>query len=104
MEIKFFKKEKNFKKEKESLWLDMNFYWELSVCLIFLVALTSLFFGYYFFAQINKESVLETGSTSGKVETVKKERIEKVLEYFSLRKQKSAQILNSPVLVVDPSL
>jgi len=37
-------------------------------------------------------------------ETVKKERLEKVLEYFSTRETTSAEILNSPPLVVDPSL
>ncbi len=102
--IKFFKKEKNWEKGKESSWLHINFYWELAVCLVFLVVLFSFLFGYRFFMRINEEAVLEVNNDNRQVETVKKERIEKVLEYFSLRKQKSSQILNSPAPIVDPSL
>ncbi len=102
--IKFFKKEKNWEKGKGGSWLNINFYWELAVCLVLLVVLFSFLFGYRFFMRINEEFVLEVNSDNSQVETVKKERIEKVLEYFSLRKQKSSQILNSPAPIVDPSL
>lgn len=102
--IKFFKKEKNFKKERESLWLNMNFYWQLTVFFMFVVILLSFFFGYYLFAKINKEPALSMDNDISRVEIVKKGRIEKVLEYFSLRKQKSNQILISPAPVADPSL
>ncbi len=104
MKIKFFKKEKNFKKEKASLWSNINLYWKLTVLFMFVVVLLSFFFGYNLFRRISKEPVLSTDDIGGQVETVKKERIEKVLEYFSLRKQKSTQILNSPAPIVDPSL
>ena len=100
--IKFFKKEKNF--EKKRLGLNLYFFWKLAVGFMFVSALVSLFFGYYLFGQINKETVLGQGGVSGKVETVKKERISKVLEYFSSRKQKTNQILTFPPTVVDPSL
>ena len=102
METKFFKKEKSFK--KESLGLNLNFYWKLAVYFIFLVILFSFFFGYYFFKQINEEPVWEADGDNSQVETIRKEKIEKVLEYFSLRKQKSNQILNSPAPIIDPSL
>lgn len=104
MEIKFFKKGKNFKKEKENLWLNVNFYWKLAVYFMFVVILLSSFFGYYLFKQTSKEPVLSTSSDDGQVETLKKERVEKILEYFSIRKQKSDQILYSPAPVIDPSL
>ncbi|OGI79115.1 hypothetical protein A3F19_02865 [Candidatus Nomurabacteria bacterium RIFCSPHIGHO2_12_FULL_37_29] len=100
--IKFFKKEQNFK--KESLWLNINFYWKLFVCIIFITIILASFFGYYFFMQINKEFTPIVDDDGGRAETIKKERIEKVLEYFSLRKQKSSQILKSPSSIVDPSL
>ncbi|MEI8175116.1 MAG: hypothetical protein WCG28_04160 [bacterium] len=104
MKIKFFKKEKSFKKEKESLWLNINFYWKLAVLFMFLVIIISFAFGYYFFMQMSKESVALPVISSGQTDTVKKERIDKVLEYFSTRETKSAVILNSPAPVVDPSL
>lgn len=103
MQIKFFKREKSFKKRKESLWLNINLYWKLAIYFMFAVVLVSSFFGYYLFTQVNKELVLSISGDS-QVETIKKERIDKVLEYFSLRKQKSDQILNSPAPIVDPSL
>ena len=102
--IKFFKKEKNFIKEQEDFWLNINFYWKLAVLVMFVVVFISFSFGYYFFMQIDQEPILETSGASVQVGTVKKERIDKVLEYFSIRNQKSDQILNSPAPVVDPSL
>jgi len=104
MKIKFFKKEKSFRKEKESLWLNINFYWKLSVLFMFLVIISSFIFSYYLFMKINKESVALPIASSGQIKTVKKERIDKVLEYFSKRQEKSTKILNSPAPVVDPSL
>ena len=104
MQIKFFKKEKSFKKGREGLWLNMNFYWKLSVGFMFIVFFVSLFFGYYFFMKINEEPASSVNVDSGQAQTIKKERIDKVLEYFSKRAQKSSQILNSPSPVIDPSL
>ncbi len=102
--IKFLKKEKNFTKERESLWLNINFYWELAVFIMFVVVLLSFSFGYHLFMQTDQEPILETSGASVQVGTVKKERIYKVLEYFSRQNKKSNQILNSPSPVVDPSL
>ncbi len=104
MEIKFFKKEKVFKKEKESLWMSINFYWKLAVPIMFLVVIFSIFYGYYLFVNINKDPVLESNSTSGQFETVNKDKIGKAFDYFSIRKQKSNQILISPAPFIDPSL
>jgi hypothetical protein len=105
MKIKFFKKENNFKKEKESLWWNINLYWELAVCFMFVVVFLAFFFGYYLFMGINKEPIIMSSSgTSNQIQIIKKERIEKALQYFSLREQKSKQILNSPAPVIDPSL
>lgn len=101
MEIKFFKKEKGFK--KESLSLNVNFYWELAVCFVFVAMLVSLFFGYYLFKKMNQESTTITGEGS-RQGLIEKERIDKVLEYFTARKQKSNQIINATTSVVDPSL
>lgn len=102
MNIKFFKKEKSFK--KENLWLDISFFWKLFIFIMFATTLGSLFFGYYFFMKINKESAPGVEDTKNNDHIVRKERIEKVLEYFSLRQQRSDQILISPAPVIDPSL
>ncbi|MES3032241.1 MAG: hypothetical protein V4699_03310 [Patescibacteria group bacterium] len=104
MQVKFFKKEKSFKKEKESLWLNINFYWKLAVGFMLVTFLISLAFGCYLFLKINKEFVLAEGAVSSQVETVSLERIKGVLEYFSGREKKSKEIINSPAPVFDPSL
>ncbi len=104
MKMNFFKKEKDWKKEKENFWLNINLYWKLSACFMFVVFVLSLFFGYVSFTKISKEFVLSPGDVSSQIKMVKKERIKKVLDYFSLREQKSKEILNSPTPVVDPSL
>ena len=104
MQIKLFKKEKNFQNKKESFWLDINLYWKFAVCFIFLVAVGAYFFGYYLFVKINEESDFGVTADKGQTQTVKKERIDKVLQYFSEREKKSAEILNSPAPIIDPSL
>ncbi len=102
MKINFIKKENVFKKEKMNS--NINFYWNLAVSFMFVVALACAVFGYHLFVSVSAESVPLSDGTSSRIDTIKKERIEKVLEYFSVRKQKSNQILNSSVPVVDPSL
>ena len=102
--IKFLKKEKHFKKEKESTWLNIHFYWKLSVCFMLTATFLSLLLGYYFFTGIRKETEVETGSAVGSVETIKKDRIDKALQYFSERESRSNEILNSPSPIIDPSL
>jgi len=101
--INFLKKEKNLKKEKD-VCLNIGLFWKLAVCLMFIAIITAFFFGYRLFMEVNREPVLEIGENNSQLETIKKDRIDKVLEYFSTRKQKSNQILNSPAPVSDPSL
>ena len=100
--IKFFKKEKSFK--KANLHLSPNLFWKLSILFIFILSIFSYFLGYYLFKQVNKEPVLEMNNNNSQIETIKKDRIEKVLGYFSTRQQESNKILNSFTSVIDPSL
>jgi hypothetical protein len=97
-----FKKEKSFK--KESSWFNLILYWKLAVCFVLLATVVSLVFGYYLFTQINQEIIIPIVAQSGQIETVKKERIDKVLQIFSAREVKSTGILNSPAPIADPSL
>lgn len=99
---KFFKKEKNFKKENSKPNLDL--YWGIAVLFMFVTTLVSFAFGYYLFRQINKESAIETSGRNQQVESIRKERIDKVLQYFSKREERSNEILNSSSPIVDPSL
>ena len=100
----FFKKEKNFKKEEENLWSHLNLFWTLAVLLMLAGAILSFYFGYYLFTKINTESATSSDRANSQIQTVKKEAIDKELEYFSGREKKSAEIINSPAPIIDPSL
>jgi hypothetical protein len=102
MKIKFFKKENNFK--KKNFVFNTNLYWGIALFGAFAIILYSFFFGYNLFKEINQEPVLPDTNQAGQVPVVKIDRLKTVLNYFSLREQKSIQILNSPAPVVDPSL
>lgn len=103
MEIKFFKKKNSFRK-RQKWWFNFNFYWELAVGILFVAVVSLAVFGYLFFMEINKEIAAKEPSAAEQVQTVKKERIDNVLEYFSVKQQKSDQILDFSFSAVDPSL
>ena len=104
MQIKFFKKEKNFTKEEDSLWLHVNLYWGLAVLFVFAGSVFASWFGYHLFTKINEEPITPPENASSQIETVKKETIDKELQYFREREKKSAEIINFPSPIVDPSL
>jgi Tfp pilus assembly protein PilO len=99
--LKFLKREKNFK--KESIWLDINMYWRGAICFILLSTLFSLTFGYIFFMKNSQDISNSSNVTSEQVETISKDRINNVLNIFSVRQQTTEKIINSPAPVVDPS-
>lgn len=101
MKINFFKKEKSF--QKKSFLLNANLYWRIIVYGVFLSSLVFFFFSYNLFVDTNKEFVSST-DLNNQTDLVTKERIDKTLDYFSNREQKSNQILYSFSPVVDPSL
>jgi len=85
------------------LKLNADFYWGLLLSFVFLLILVSGFFGYYIFSKIKNDAILPVES-GGQKQTAQKEKLEKVLEYFSAREKKSAEIMNNPSPIVDPSL
>ena len=101
MEIKFLKKKRKFR--KGGLGIKPDLYWKYLLYMTFILILLSCAFGLYLFIEINKEPV-STVMNIDKKRMTEKERLTKVLEYFSERKKKSVEILNSPSPIVDPSL
>lgn len=102
MKLNFFKKEKSF--QKKSFIFYIKLYWDVAILVVFIFVLSFSIFGYYLFTNINKEMIMPTSDVAGQNNLVTKERISKTLEYFSLRDQKSSQIIYSVSPVVDPSL
>lgn len=101
MQIKLFKTKKNFK--KTDFHFNAGLYWGTMMGVLFVFFLAAAFFGYYLFMRISKETNLPSPG-SGPAAMVKKERLDKASEYFRMREEKSADIINSPAPVVDPSL
>lgn len=102
--LKLFKIKKNFAKRRGGLWTNINFYWKLAVTFMFIVFAVSFFFGYRLFLIHSADADLSSEGGNGQIKTIKKERIDKVLQYFSDKEKKSNEILNSPSPLSDPSL
>jgi len=102
MEFKKFKTKKSFK--KGGLHTNPDIYWGIFLCIAFLIVIISIVFGIYFFRKISKGLIPASVDDKKLEEVVIKGRIENALEYFSVREQKSTEILNSPSPVADPSI
>lgn len=101
MKINFLKKENSL--QKKSFIYYIKLCWKISVLIVLIFSFSFFVFGYYLFTSINKEVVVSVNDVVGLNSLVTKERINKTLEYFSLREQKSSQILYSASPIVDPS-
>lgn len=104
MKINIFNIKIKKKLKKENFQLKSNFYWKIVLCIMFLMILGSFIFGFFLSMKTNREAVLLNEDISRQTDMARKERIEKVLEYFSEREKKSADILNPSSSIVDPSL
>lgn len=102
MKIEILKIKKKFK--KGGFHTNPNIGWRIILFLVFFMIVISIIFGFYLFRKTNKEFVISNTEIKVQDNIVKKERLEKVLEYFSEREKKSTLILNSPSPIVDPSL
>ncbi|KKT01101.1 MAG: hypothetical protein UV76_C0002G0014 [Candidatus Nomurabacteria bacterium GW2011_GWA2_43_15] len=102
MKIKIPKIKKSFR--KGGFHTNPNISWEIVLCLALALILASFVSGFYLFTQVSRESFLPIADSDKQVPMVDENRLEKVLDYFSERENKSAGILNSPIPVVDPSL
>jgi hypothetical protein len=102
MQIKFFKTQKSFK--KGGMHIHPEIYWGICLCLAFVIIITSIIFGFFLFQKINQTLTATGDNNKIPIPAISKERIDKALDYFSEREKKSAEILNSPAPVVDPSL
>lgn len=101
MDLKFLKKKKKFRKGGSGIKPDL--YWKYILWMTFGLIFISCIFGFYLFIKTNKELVVPVVNVDGQG-IIKKERIDKVLEYFQERENKSIEILNSPSPIIDPSL
>jgi hypothetical protein len=102
MKIKIFKNKKKFK--KGGFHANPNIGWEIILYITLCLAAFALVSGAYLFMRTNREPLAPVVGSGSHIKIVKKDRIGKVLQYFSLREKKSAEILKSPPPFIDPSL
>lgn len=81
-----------------------HFFWMLLLLMTSIIILISCIFGFFLFLRVNKEPAIPSSDSFGKVETVDRNKLSGILEYFSKREQKVSEILSAPVPLVDPSL
>ena len=103
MEIKFLKKKRKFR--KGGLGIKPDLYWMCLLYMTFTLIFLSCAFGLYLFIEVNKEPIPTVMNMNVNEKGItEEERLTKALEYFSERKKKSIEILNSPSPIIDPSL
>ncbi|MEI6581050.1 MAG: hypothetical protein WCO07_02660 [bacterium] len=102
MDINFLKPKKNFTKKEYQVNFDI--YWKVIIFVFFIIIISSFFYGFSFFVEINKDFVSSNITTNVQVEQNRKVRLDKILEYFKEREKKSEKIINSSSPVVDPSI
>lgn len=101
MDLKFLKRKKRFKKGGSQIKPDL--YWKYILLVAFILFIISCVFAFSLLTEINKKLILSTENVN-RQETIDKEKLKEVLEYFSKRKLESTKILNFPSPIIDPSL
>ena len=94
MQLKFSKQ--NTKLHKAKVHVNSSFYWRLIFIGSAIVALAGAIFGFYLFSQINEEFNLFDSNAGQTSESIKEERLNKMLEHFKLREASSKDILSNP--------
>lgn len=103
MEFKLFKAKKVF--SHKSWNNNPEKHWHIGVMIFFSLLLVSFCFGAYFFMQgLNEIKTVETEEPKANFEMIKRDRLQKVLNIFEIRKTKSEEIINNAPTFGDPSI
>jgi len=102
MKLDFLKIKKSFKKRSSQPNSDL--YWRMILGIAISVVIAGFTFAIYQFVELNKNFSNPTSDETTLEGTLKRERVEKVMEYFSKRAEKSENIKNSASPIIDPSL
>lgn len=102
IDLNFLKPKKVFK--KDNFVINPNIYWQIVVSFGLVVIFSSLGYGFYLFKKISREPDSPESSVVNNTQKIKKERFEAISQYFYTKEKKSLEILNSPLLIKDPSV
>ncbi|MCX6747767.1 MAG: hypothetical protein NTW98_02370 [Candidatus Nomurabacteria bacterium] len=99
---KFLNKKRELKK---SSWvINPDIYWRYLIVLSAVLMVVLFAFAFYLFSNINSKNVEEENVNVVRLQTINKERLDNVIEYFSKREKVSENIIRLPSRVIDPSL
>lgn len=96
------KPKKSFKKDDHII--NPNFYWQIVVYMILVVLLALFAFGFYLFTGIGKDPDRVETNLEKQAGKVKKERIDRALEYWRTREKISQSIIYIDPPIPDPSI
>ncbi len=102
MKLEFFKKEKKFR--KGGFHTNPDICWEIVLYVAFAVVVGILVYSVFLFKEIDQGFSAEDAELNSESKSVNKAKLDKTLQYFSVREEKAIQILKSPSPIVDPSL
>jgi hypothetical protein len=100
--LDFLKNKKKF--VKHGVQHDPSIYWMVIFLLGFVLTVVAFIFGSYVFMRINEEDIQIQVPPSKQLQKISKDRIQKNLDLFKEREQKSLDILSKPSPFIDPSL
>lgn len=102
MDLKFLKFEKKFKKKEHQP--DPDFYWRVIFGVTTVLFLSGIVFGGFLLKKVNQQDFSLSLEYSGEGKKISENRIDKVLQYFTDRENKSKDILVLPAPRRDPSI
>lgn len=102
MKLPILKREKKFR--KGGFHTNPNIGWALVLFLGLLIASSLFAWGSLMFLKTSRELEAPSLGDQASQVAVDQKRIEKILEYFRAREQKSREIISAPPQVADPSL
>lgn len=103
MKIEIFKKKaKVFK--KGGFHTNPDVAWEVVIFMVLALGVGILIYSIFLFRNIDSSFSVPEANFDEQSKIVNENRIDKVLEYFSLREERTNQILVNPAPFVDPSL
>lgn len=100
MEINISKSKKKYR--KGGMRFTADFYWNILFFIGLTISLCGFVLGFWLFIQMNKEFDISADDIA-KTQPISKARLDRALEYFYSRETKAEEILQAPVVIIDPA-
>lgn len=101
MQINFLKKTNQFKHDMQTI--NIRKHWTIILYVLFALILCSFVFGFYIFTKEGQDTSSDINVLTKTHNKISREKLQNILNIFSDREKKSAEILNTIPAVMDPS-